>query len=99
MERAIAKMSKYVLFEQNSTTTQALFVSTVKPFIERIQAGQGISDFVIVCDSTNNTPIVLANNQFVCDFYIKPTPTAEFITLNFVAVGQTVSFSEVVGKV
>lgn len=50
MERAISKMSKYVLFEQNSATTRNLFVSTVKPFLERIVAKQGLEDFLVVCD-------------------------------------------------
>ena len=99
MERAIAKMSKYVLFEQNDATTRNLFISTVKPFFERAQAGRGLEAFVAVCDESNNTAIVRQNNQFIADFYIKPTYVAEFITLNFVAVGASISFSEVVGKV
>lgn len=95
-ERAITKMSKYVLFEQNTDTTRNLFVSTVKPFFDRIKATQGLEDFMIVCDTTNNTAIVRQNNQFVADFYLKPAYAIEFITLRFTAVGASVSFSDVV---
>lgn len=97
MERRIANMSKYVLFEQNTAQTRNLFVSSVKPFFERIQAAQGIEDFAIVCDESNNTAIVRQNNSFVADFYIKPAYSIEFITLRFSAVGAAVSFSEVIG--
>jgi phage tail sheath protein FI len=96
-ERAISKMSKYVLFEQNSDTTRNMFISTTKPFFDRIKAGQGIDDFLIVCDESNNTPIVRQNNQFIGDFYIKPTYAIEFIQLRFTAVGASISFSQVVG--
>ena len=99
MERQISKMAKYNLFEQNTETTRNLFVSTIKPFFERIQAGQGIEAFYIQCDESNNTPIVRQNNQFVASMYVKPTYTIEFITLNFVAVGASISFSEVVGQI
>jgi phage tail sheath protein FI len=95
-ERAITKMSKYVLFEQNSDTTRNMFVSTVKPFFDRIKAGQGVDDYLIVCDLSNNTDIVRQNNQFVADFYLKPTYTIEFIQLRFTAVGASISFSQVV---
>jgi hypothetical protein len=52
-----------------------------------------------VCDESNNTGLVRQNNQFVADFYIKPVNVINFITLRFTAVGSSVSFSEVVGKV
>lgn len=99
MERAISKMAKYVLFENNTATTRNLFVSTIKPFFERILAKQGLEDFLVVCDESNNTAIVRQNNQFVCDMFIKSQNSIEFLQLNFVAVGASISFSEVVGTI
>jgi hypothetical protein len=99
IERSISNSSKYVVFEQNDTTTRNLFISMAKPFLERIKAGRGIEDYVLVCDESNNTGLVRQNNQFVADFYIKPVNVINFITLRFTAVGSSVSFSEVVGKV
>ena len=34
-------------------------------------------------DETNNTPTTIDNNQLIGAIFIKPTKTAEFITLNF----------------
>lgn len=99
MERSISKSSRYVLFEDNSATTRNLFVSMIKPFMERVKAGRGLEDYLVVCDESNNTPIVRQNNGFICDIFVKPMYSIEFITLRFTAVGASISFSEVVGQV
>ena len=39
----------------------------------------------VVCDDTNNTAEVIANNQFVADIYIKPAKSINFVQLNFIA--------------
>jgi len=95
LERAISRMAKYYLFEFNDVYTRNRFVSTIKPFLESVKAGRGVYDFYIRCDETNNTPQVIDANQFVCDIAVKPTRVAEFITLNFIAVGTGVEFSEI----
>ena len=95
LERAISRMAKYYLFEFNDGFTRNRFVGTIKPFLEGVKAGRGVYDFYVRCDETNNTPAVIDANQFVCDIAIKPTRVAEFITLNFVAVGTGVEFSEI----
>jgi len=95
LERAISRMAKYYLFEFNDSFTRNRFVGTIKPFLESVKAGRGVYDFYIRCDETNNTPQVIDANQFVCDIAVKPTRVAEFITLNFIAVGTGVEFSEI----
>jgi len=95
LERAISRMAKYYLFEFNDGFTRNRFVGTIKPFLESVKAGRGVYDFYVRCDETNNTPAIIDANQFVCDIAIKPTRVAEFITLNFVAVGTGVEFSEI----
>jgi len=96
-ERAITNSSKFVVFEQNDSVQRSLMVSMIKPFLERIKAGRGLEEYLIVCDESNNTPIVRQNGQFICSIYLKPVNVVNFITLNFVAVGSTTSISTVVG--
>jgi hypothetical protein len=69
------------------------------PFLRDIQGRGGISDFLVVCDSSNNTPQVVDTNRFQGDIFIKPSRAINFIQLNFVAVRSGVEFSEVVGAV
>jgi phage tail sheath protein FI len=98
LEKAIAKAAQYSLFELNDEFTRAQFVALVTPFLRDIQGRRGITDFKVVCDSTNNTGQVIDSNQFVGDIYIKPARSINFIQLNFVAVGTGVDFTTVVGS-
>jgi hypothetical protein len=98
LEKAISTAAKYSLFEFNDAFTRAQFKNLVTPYLRNIQGRRGITDFLVVCDETNNTPQVIDSNQFVGDIYIKPARSINFIQLNFVAVGTGVQFSEVVGK-
>ena len=98
LEKAIATASKFQLFEFNDEFTRAQFRNMVEPFLRDIQGRRGITDFLVVCDETNNTGEVIDRNEFIGDMYIKPARSINFITLNFIAVRTGVAFSEVVGK-
>ena len=95
LEQAISKAAQFSLFEFNDAFTQAQFVALVTPFLRQVQSQRGITNFQVVCDSTNNTPQVVNNNQFVGDIYIQPAKSINFIQLNFVAVGTGVTFSTI----
>ena len=97
LEKSIAKAAEFSLFEFNDEFTRAQFVALVTPFLRDVQGRRGITDFRVVCDTTNNTPQVIDSNQFVGDIYIKPARSINFIQLNFVAVGTGVDFTTVVG--
>jgi len=97
LEKAISTASKYSLFEFNDDFTRADFVAMVTPFLRDVQGRRGITDFRVVCDTTNNTPQVIDSNQFVGDIYIKPARSINYIQLNFVAVRTGVNFTTVVG--
>jgi hypothetical protein len=97
LEKAIATASRYSLFEFNDDFTRADFVALVTPFLRDVQGRRGITDFRVVCDTTNNTPQVIDSNQFVGDIYIKPARSINFIQLNFVAVRTGVNFTTIVG--
>ena len=98
LEKAISRAAKYSLFEFNDSFTRAQFKNLVVPYLRSVQGRRGITDFLVVCDDTNNTPQIIDSNQFVGDIYIKPARSINFIQLNFIAVGTGVQFSEVVGK-
>ena len=85
------------MFEFNDTFTRAQFVGAVAPFLRNVQGRDGIIDFKVICDATNNTADVIDRNEFVGDIYVKPNRSINFIQLNFVAVRSGVAFSEVVG--
>ena len=97
LEKAISTASKFQLFEFNDEFTRAQFRNSVEPFLRDVQGRRGLTDFLVVCDDTNNTGEVIDRNEFRADIFIKPNRSINFITLNFVATRSGVSFSEVAG--
>ena len=97
LEKAISTASKFQLFELNDEFTRAMFRNMTEPFLRDVKGRRGITDFLVVCDETNNTGAVIDANRFVADIYIKPARSINFITLNFVATRTGVEFSEIVG--
>ena len=97
LEKAIAIAAKAMLFEFNDEFTRSQFVNIVTPFLREVQGRRGLTDFKVVCDSSNNTGQVIDTNNFVGDIYIKPNRSINFIQLNFIAARSDVSFSEIGG--
>jgi hypothetical protein len=97
LEKAIATASKFQLFEFNDEFTRANFRNIVEPFLREVQGRRGITDFLVVCDETNNTGEVIDRNEFIAEIFIKPARSINFITLQFVATRTGVSFEEVAG--
>ena len=94
LEKAIATAAKYQLFEFNDGFTRAQFRNQVEPFLRDVKGRRGIIDFKVVCDETNNTGEVIDTNRFVADIFIKPARSINYITLNFVALRSSASFTE-----
>ena len=98
LEKAISTASKFQLFEFNDEFTRAQFRNLVEPFLRDVQGRRGITDFLVVCDETNNQPdIVVDRNEFRADIFVKPARSINFIQLQFVATRTGVAFEEVVG--
>ena len=98
IEKTIGNAAKGVLFELNDEFTRNNFKNVVEPFLRGIQAERGITDFLVVCDDSNNTGAIIDANEFKADFYIKPARSINFITLTFIATRTGVSFEEVIPR-
>ena len=91
-------LAKQVLFDQNDETTRASFASALNSYMSEVQARRGVTDFLVVCDESNNTPDVIDRYEFVAEVYIKPTRSINYITVTLTATKTGVSFAEVVGR-
>ena len=98
IEEACKVAARSILFDFNDDFTRENFRSMIDPYLRDIQARRGITDFEVVCDTSNNTPQVIDANKFVADVYVKPARSINFITLTFIATRTGVDFSEVVGR-
>ena len=99
LEKSIKGAANAQLFEFNDATTRANFINIVEPYLRDVQIKRGITDFLLVCDETNNTPDVIDRNEFIADIYVKPARSINFIGLTFVATRTGVSFETIVGTV
>ena len=94
LKKFIASSSRFLVFEQNDSSTRARFLNIVNPFLESVQANSGLSAFRVVMDDSNNTPDVIDRNQLVGQIFIQPTRTAEFIVLDFTVLPTGAAFPE-----
>lgn len=99
IQQAIKSAADDQLFEFNDATTRANFVNVVEPYLRDVKIKRGITDFLLVCDESNNTPDVIDRNEFIADIYVKPARSINFVGLTFVATRTGVSFESIVGTV
>jgi hypothetical protein len=98
IEKRAADLGKQVLFEQNDSVTRGNFNSAIISYLAEVQARRGLTDYLVVCDETNNTPAVIDRNEFVAELYLKPTRSINYVTVTVTATRTGVEFSEVVGR-
>ena len=99
VEKALEGLANDQLFEFNDEITRSSFTNAVEPYLRDVQAKRGLYDFRVICDSSNNTPEVVDNNEFRADIFLKPTKSINYVTLTFVATRTGVAFEEVTGRV
>ena len=99
IEQALQRSAEAQLFELNDELTRANFRNIVEPYLRDIEAKRGLYGFLVVCDTSNNTPDVIDNNEFRADIFLKPAKSINYVTLTFVATRTGVSFEEVAGRV
>ena len=98
VEKRAKGLAESVLFEQNDSTTRGAFAASMTSYLGEVQARRGVTDFLVVCDDTNNTPEVIDRNEFVAELYLKPTRSINYVTVTVTATKTGVSFAEVIGR-
>ena len=98
IEKRARALAEGVLFEQNDTITRSSFNAALSGYLSEIQARRGVTDYLVVCDDTNNTAEIIDRNEFVAEIYVKPTRSINYVTVTVTATKTGVSFAEVVGR-
>ena len=73
------KISQPFIFEPNDPITRNAIKSVCTNLLNNLIAQRGITDYLVVCDTTNNTPDVIAANELYIDIAIEPQKAVEFI--------------------
>ena len=96
LRKSIVQASKYSLFEFNTQFTRQAFKDMIEPILREIKARNGVVDFYVRCDESNNTDAIIQKGEFLADIIIKPQYSIQGIRLSFTAVRREVSFDEVI---
>jgi len=73
------EIARPLLFEQNDSLTRARAVQLFDSFLSDLLSKRALTDFAVVCDESNNTPIRIDRNELYIDVAISPTKAVEFI--------------------
>ena len=98
IEKRIKGLAEGVLFEQNDEITRSGFNAALSGYMSEVQARRGVTDYLVVCDTSNNTPEIIDRNEFVAEIFVKPTRSINYVTVTVTATKSGVSFQEVVGR-
>lgn len=93
IETTLRDAARYQLFENNTAFLRTQITLQFSQFLDRVLAAGGLQKYQVICDDSNNTPYVIANNQLVIDIYLWPTYTAEYIILNTTVMGPDAQVS------
>ena len=93
-KKFIASTSRYLVFEQNNVATRNRFLNIVNPYLESIQANNGLTAFRVVMDDSNNPPDMVDRNILYGQIFLQPTRTAEYIVLDFTVQPTGATFPE-----
>ena len=96
LKRAMSSFLKFQLFELNTEFVRNQITQALTDFLNGIVARQGLTDFRVVCNDTNNGSTVIDNNQLNVDIYIQPTRSINFIKNEFVITRTGVDFDTII---
>lgn len=79
IKRELRKGAFPFVFEPNDQITRDNLKAMIDGFLGDILTKRGLFDFVVLSDSSNNTPARIDRGELYADVAIKPTKAAEFV--------------------
>ena len=104
IEKALTISLQSFVFEPNDDITRFRITGMITTFMDQLSAAGafqteiGDNGFAVICDTTNNTPAVIDENELHVDVFVKPVRAAEFIRLQTIITTTGVSFQELVSQ-
>ena len=86
LKKQLGSVARRTLFNTNDVATRAAFTTTATEILTTIKAQNGLSDFKVICDESNNPITVIEANGFVAEVLIKPLTSINFITITLTNV-------------
>ena len=79
LRQQIDLIAKQYVFEPNDPITRTQIKAQIEQFLNGVMSQRGLNDYAVVCDTSNNPPAVIDQNEMYVDIAIEPTKSAEYI--------------------
>lgn len=79
LRRQLSILAKPFLFEPNDAQTRHEVKAACDALMSELVSQRALYDFLVVCDSTNNTPARIDRSELWVDIAIEPVKAVEFI--------------------
>lgn len=91
LRKLIKEASRVLIFDQNDETLKTEWEKILKSILNDIKADRGITDYRL---SVSQTAEQMDAHEISCRLFVKPTPTLEYLEVDFVVTPQSVDFEE-----
>jgi Phage tail sheath C-terminal domain len=79
LRRQLSVLAKPYLFEPNDNQTRGEIKAAVENLLLELVGQRALNDFIVVCDTSNNTPARIDRSELYVDIAIEPIKAVEFI--------------------
>jgi hypothetical protein len=79
LRRQLGILAKPYLFEPNDAQTRKEIKSAAESLLLELVGQRALYDFIVVCDTSNNTPARIDRSELYLDIAIEPVKAVEFI--------------------
>jgi len=83
LKKELGAAARELLFERNDTISRSVFTNKATAILETVKRQNGILDYNIICDESNNNTDVINQGYFVADVFVKPVKSIEYLQLTF----------------
>jgi hypothetical protein len=79
LRTVLDSVARPFIFEPNDTITRSQVSKAFEAVLNDVVAKRGIYDYLVVCDTSNNTPDRIDRNELYVDIAIQPVKAIEFV--------------------
>jgi hypothetical protein len=79
LRRQLSELAKPYIFEPNDTITRNEIKQAAEKLLLELVGQRAIYDYLVVCDTSNNTPARIDRSELYLDIAIEPVKAVEFI--------------------
>jgi hypothetical protein len=85
IKKQMINLLKGFLYQPNNASLRQQVINSTTPIMNTLKASNGVTDYRIVCDETNNTDVIVNSGKLVLDVYCTFVYPAVSITLRILA--------------